>query len=375
MSGDRRRGFALPLALLALALVSAAMVASYSSAAGEIGAISAMRAQDRAYHLAEAGLQEFLVRRTENGFCSACATDPAQVDSEWTRVSLQGGYADVVATRVRPERSNGSPALFFVRSTGVDTVVRMSGTGYNVFATRTVGHYATWGTGSPRALAALTSLNGITNSTSGASYRIDGSDECGAVATIAGLRIPKGGQYSGSGGQPSGSPNVDSTTLVSALLDTIGIDWERIIRHDAITADITIPPSSNFPGLFTWLLNPFYWPVIRVTTSMSLPRDGRGIIIADSNLTIPTGVDWDGIILVGGKLTVSGSGVVAGAVVTGLNLTLPGATMPANNTTSDNDITQNTRRFEYNSCKVTSATSRLRRYFVWPNTWVDVADW
>lgn len=375
-NGTDRRGFALPLALLALALVSAAMVASYSTTIAEIRVNSAMRAQNRAYHLAEAGLQEFYVRRTENNFCTSCVSDPAQADSEWTRVSLDGGYADVVAVRVRPERSNSEPALFFVRSTGVDTTLRLGGGGYATFAQRTVGQYASWGTGAPKAIAAVVTLNGFTNSTNGASSRITGVDGCSEEETIAGVTVPKGGQWSGSAGQPTGSPKVDSSQQIDALKDAIAIDWDGIINRDAIPADITIPPSSNYPSLFTWLLNPFYYPVIRVKSSYTLPRDGRGILIADSNLTLGSGVDWYGIILVGGKLTVSGTGTIAGAVVSGLNLMLPGAVNPANGTTSDNDLTQNSRQFEYNSCAIVSATSRLRRYFVLPNTWVDnVADW
>ena len=368
-SARRREGFALPLAVLTLALVSAAMVAAYAATRGEIIENNAMRAQDRAYHLAEAGMQEFLLRRGEGGFCSSCTFDPTTVDSEWTRVGLEGGYADVVAMRVRRARSNSQPALFFLRSTGVDTIARLGGAGGPAYATRTVGQYASFGTASLKPLAAWTSLNGITNTTNGASYRIDGSDQCGSNPTVGGAAVPGGGQYTGSGGLPAGSPRVDSATTLDSLKKRTGVDWERIVRHDAIPADITLPGGS-WPSWFVWFINPYYWPVIRIRTSMTLPSGGRGLIIADSNLTI-VGDQFDGIILVGGKLTVSGSGNVSGGVVSGLNLSLPGATSPAPGTSSDNDITRDSRRFDYNSCYVANASAKLRRYFVWPNTWLD----
>src|SRR5687768_16215424 len=96
-----RSGFALPMAIFALALITASIVAAFSSTSAETAANNAMRAQERAYQLAEAGLQQFLLRRNEGGFCLNCALDPAVADSEWTRVNLVGGYANVVATRLR----------------------------------------------------------------------------------------------------------------------------------------------------------------------------------------------------------------------------------------------------------------------------------
>ena len=121
-----RRGFALPLAILALALMTATIVAAYSSTSAETVANSAMRSQERALQLAQTGLQQFFVRRSEAGFCSNCVTDPSVADSEWTRVTLPGGYADVVAMRQRQRFSSlGIAAVYFVRSTGVDTGVKL----------------------------------------------------------------------------------------------------------------------------------------------------------------------------------------------------------------------------------------------------------
>lgn len=367
----RRSGFALPMAVLALALITAAIVAAHSATSAEVITNNAMRAQSRAYQLAEAGLQQFLVRRSEPGFCSSCVANPAVVDSEWTRVGLVGGYADVVAMRVRGRLADGTPGLFLIRSRGVDTIARLSGGGGAVFATRTVGQFATFGTRSVKALGAWTSLNGITNSAVGGRISILGGDFCGG-ATVAGAVVPSLGQFGGNGAKPSGSPGVDSSRSLDDLKKAIGIDWNAIMNHDAIPADITIPPDGNWPTKAQFSDQSF-WPVIRIKKSFTIPDDGRGLLIADSNLTFSSNDVWDGIVLVGGKLTVSGSGSTDGVVVTGLNRTLPGAVNPPAGNSADNDLVNNTKRIQYDACKAARAAERLNVYFAWSNTWLDNA--
>jgi hypothetical protein len=361
----QRKGFALPMAVLAMALVTAAVIAAYSATSAESVSNNALRAQYRAHQLATAGLQQFLVRRGEVGFCSNCVTEPALADSEWTRVTLPGGYADVVASRVRPKQADGTPAMFFVRSRGVDTAVRLSGAGGSIYATRTVGQFATFGTPSVKPLSAWTSLNGITNVGTGSNVKMYGVDACFA-GLKPGLTIPFGaGGYRGSGTPPF--PGADSSMSMDTLKKRVGIDWEAIINQNAIPADITIPPDGNWPSFN----DPSYWPIIRIRKSFTVPTDGRGLIIADSNLTMSTNDVWDGIVLVGGRLKITGSGELQGVVVTGLNRLLPG-----NTGVLGTDSILNTKRVQYSSCKAASAADRLRVYFALPNTWVDnVADW
>ena len=378
-----RKGFALPMAILALALMTAGVVAAYSTTTAETVSNNAMRSQDRAYQLAEAGLQQFMVRRGSAGFCTNCVTDPAVADSEWTRVSLTGGYADVVAMRVRPALSDTQPSLFFIRSMGVDTTVKLGGAGLEVYAKRTIGQYATFATSSVRAIAAVTSLNGFTETVTGAAAPIVGTDQCSGspAPAVSGLVIPPGGQYTGTGGAPTGSPyGRDTTMTLDSLKKRVGIDWNAIINHDAIPADLTIP-SGSWPSIFSLFF--LDWPVIRIkTNNYTIPTGftaatgGRGILIADSNLVLPGTQTWDGILLVGGRLTASGSGQSQGVVFTGLNYLLPGATNPASGVTSDNDQMANSKRFYYNSCNATEAADRRKVYFGWSNSWTDnVAIW
>ena len=352
------------MTLLTLALITAAVVAAFSATAAETVANNAMRAQDHAYQIAEAGLQQFLLRRDESGFCTNCANDPAAADSEWTRVSLPGGYATVVASRLRAEMAGG-PSLFFIRSTGVDTMTKLSGAGRFVNASRTVGLLATYGTARMKPLGAFTSLNGLTNNSTlpGQQIAIEGRDEC-ENGDVAGAVVAGAGAYLGSGRKPTGSPGIDSTLGIDSLKARVGIDWNAIVNHDAIPADFTIPTdawprSSAFSS----------WPVVRVKGSYTMPDDGRGLLIVDGDLTIESSNDWDGIILVGGRLTATGSGSIAGAVVTGLNRTLAGAA--ADMGTLDNDVISGRIRIDYHSCRVATAAERLKVYFAWTNTWID----
>lgn len=344
------------MAVLAMALMTAAVIAAYSATSAETVANNAMRAQQRAQHLAETGLQQFLLRRGEPGFCSNCVTDPAAADSEWTRVALAGGYADVVAMRLRP-RTFDTPGLFFVRSRGTDTSVRLSGAGRAVFATRIVGQYATFGTAMRRPLGAFTSLNGVTNTASRSPA--NGRDACG-FGDRTGLIMPAGSAYRGGGS--SVTNGVDTSMSMDSLKSRVGIDWDGIINANAIPADFTIPPDGNWPAMA--MADPSYWPVIRIRKSYSLPSSGRGLIIADSNLTV--GVDWEGIILVGGRVTVAGSGDVRGEMVTGLNRLLPtGSGVLATDTLTAG------RQVQYDICRVFLASEKLKVYFAWGNTWVD----
>src|SRR3954464_10486535 len=125
-----KKGFALPMALMVMVVLTAGIAAGYAATSAEIVSNAAHRGDTRAYNLAVAGLEQFLSRRNEAGFCSNCLADPtaAAADSEWTTVNLTGGYALVKSVRVRKHITDTLPALFFVRSMGVDTSVKTSAT-------------------------------------------------------------------------------------------------------------------------------------------------------------------------------------------------------------------------------------------------------
>jgi hypothetical protein len=97
------------------------------------------------------------------------------------------------------------------------------------------------------------------------------------------------------------------------------------------------------------------------------------MIIADSNFTISGSNMWDGIVLIGGQLTSNGNNTTAGATLSGLNFLIGGT--PSTSSVDDSDA-NGQKTYVYDSCNVSKASSRLRRYAVVPNTWMDnLASW
>jgi hypothetical protein len=363
-----RDGFALPMAILMSAVLVAALAASFVSTSGEFTTNNAARGQNRAFNIAQTGLEQFMVRRNESGWCTNCVSDPAVADSEWTRVSLPGGYADVMAVRVRPIVGN-SNAMYFIRSKGVDTSIKISGATSSV-AEHTVGVYATWNTATIDVKAAWVSLSGLNKNGTGL---ISGVDQCGAKADVAGVMVPKGDLHvQGNSFNPEGSPPVDTSKVFTSLRNSINIDWASIVAG-SITADYVIP-GQTFPAATLFDNDPNFWPVIRIkTNNYSLPNRGRGMIIADSNFTISGSNMWDGIVLVGGQLTSNGNNTTAGATLSGLNYLIGGT--PSTSSVDDSDA-NGQKTYVYNSCNVSKAASRLKRYAAMPNTWMDnLAAW
>ena len=59
----RRSGFALPMAIVVLALVTMGLVAGFTMASSEVSTAASQRAEARAYSNAQRGLEAFLTRR------------------------------------------------------------------------------------------------------------------------------------------------------------------------------------------------------------------------------------------------------------------------------------------------------------------------
>jgi hypothetical protein len=363
----------MPMAIFVIAVLTAALAAGFSGTTTEYTTNNAVRGQNRAFQLAEAGLEAFLVRRSETGWCTNCA-NPVTADSEWTRVSLVGGYADVVAVKVRPMIGN-SNALYFIRSKGTDTSTKLNSRSTSRYATRTVGIYATWNTATLNAKAAWLSLSGLTKNGTGI---ISGIDECGMQPAVAGVMVDKGDlDVVGNSFNPAGNPPVDTSNTFEQLKAGTPIDWASILQN-AITPDIEIP-GGDFPTAAQFDADTNYWPVIRIhTNGYALPNRGRGLIIADSDFTINGSNMWGGIIMVGEQLTSNGNNTVSGATITGLNFLINGLTPNSSMKSSDTDnsTANGQKNYVYNSCYIAMASQRLRRYVTMPNSWMDnLASW
>jgi len=386
MSLRHRAGFALPLALLVMVVLSVGITAGFKSTSAEIVSNAAHRGDNKAYFLAQAGLEKFMATRNLTGLCQSgggvssstggtvstgCLADPAatNADSEWVTIGFTKGSAKITSVMVRKYTNDSLPALYFIRSVGVDSSVKLTGASYTENGTRAVGVYAEFSKAVVNVQGAWFALSGLTKN--GASGQISGIDQCasadgGGKPTLAGAVVPSGGQFTGNTGPFQGSPAIDTTKTFAQQVANAKLDWAGIVGGSAISADFDVPAVS-FPSASWFTSNPNAWPVIHVHTSMSLPSPGRGMIIADSNFTISGSNMWDGIVLIGGALTSNGNNTTAGATFAGLNYLLGGT--PGGS--SDNSDANGQKTYVYNSCNVEKASTGLRIYKARNNTWID----
>src|SRR6476619_5339135 len=118
-----REGFAIPAAVLLIAILSVSIAAGFSLVISERRGVEDQKAQVSAFVLAEQGLQTFFIKRDSLGF----RTIPPGVREGPVRLYLNGGYADVVLDRSRPPTGSLS-GMYVVRSRGTQTRGAVGGT-------------------------------------------------------------------------------------------------------------------------------------------------------------------------------------------------------------------------------------------------------
>ena len=370
-----RAGFALPLVVVFLVVLSMALAAGLAASAAEAGTSTAQRGQNRAYVIAEQGLQRFIISR--DSLChltggASCLTDPSTATSgqDSVNLSVKGGYAVVVARLLRPQQGTKDtiPAIFIVRAIGVDSTSPLRG-GDTTSSVRAVGLLVQWTAKTMNVTGAWTSLSGLNKQ--GSAGQIDGNDQCGRKPPVAGVLVPKG-QYTATGGfTPTGSPPLDTTKTLAQLEAQMTIDWNGILNGGAMPFDFEVP-QQGFPDAAWFAADTTRWPIIRIhTNGFALPNAGRGIIVADSDFTISGSNMWNGIVLVGGKLTSDGNNTTAGATMSGLNYLLPNAQQPGQGVIIDDAAANGNKTYVYNSCNVTKAAQRLRHFVAIADTWID----
>lgn len=151
--------------LLVTTLLTVMLAASFLLVSAEQRTTDNSFGTARALALAQAGLQNYFAQNRG-------LSDTSSYDS--TRIPLVLGYANVVATRLRPAgASTGSPlALWVVRSSGVATSPVMAG---QTQGSRTLAQFAQLNQGLLPARAALVALNGVQITGSGTNP-LSGSD-------------------------------------------------------------------------------------------------------------------------------------------------------------------------------------------------------
>jgi hypothetical protein len=366
-----RHGFALPMTIMVIVVLTAALTSAFVATASETTANLALRGQSRAFMVAQMGLERFLEAPDELALCPKCDTLRSTPAVDQFGKEMDGDSVYITVTRVRHQSSAAVPAVYFIQARGVDKRSKLSGRLANVDAERTVGMYAQWNVTTMQVLSAWTSLTGLQKN--GTAGLLSGIDQCGEMPSIAGTTIGQGDlEYSSKATWAEGNPPIDTTLTPDSLAKTMLIDWNGIINNNTMPADITVHSTADFPSEAWFDADTSRWPIIRITANnFSLPNRGRGIIIAEHDFAITGSNMWDGIVLVGGRLLSNGNNTVAGATITGLNVLLPGADAPGESTLDDQSIANGQKIYQYSSCKVARATKSLQRYRVLANTWAD----
>jgi hypothetical protein len=364
-----RHGFALPMTIMVIVVLTAALTSAFIATASETTTNVAMRGQSRAFMVAQMGLERFLEQPDALSLCPTCDTlrTTPSVDTFGRLIDADSVY--ITVTRIRHQSGPTIPAVYFIQARGLDKRSKLSGRLANVDAERSVGMYAQWNVNTMQVLSAWTSLTGLKKQ--GSSGLLSGIDECGQMPSIAGTTVGKGDlHYSGQPTWAEGNPAIDTMKTSAQLAADMKIDWNAIINGTAMPADITVP-DQPFPNLAWFDADTSRWPIIRIkSANYSLPNRGRGVLIVDGNFTISGSDMWDGVIMVGGKLTSNGNNTVAGATISGLSVLLPG-NVQASNSEFDDATANGNKTYVYSSCKVARATKSLQRYRVLANTWAD----
>lgn len=357
LNTTERRGFAIPIAVLVIAVLTIMIAGGFSIVSAERRSVADQKSQINAFRIAEQGLEIYLVRRDSllagvQGYTKV----PGAKDS--VRINMTGGYAEVSLTRLRPPKGSQS-GLYVVRSKGTETAGAFAGTPEGV---RTVAQYVLWEPAPMQVLAGWTALSGLQKN--GAAGTLGGIDLCGEGATVAGVVVPMDPGYEGKL-VAVGNPPVDTIPAP----DSVEIDWNAIVNLNEIEPTITIPGGS-WPGAAleasyadTTLM---YYPIIRVNGDFALPTSGTGMLIVTGNLTISGSTGWRGVLLVGGRLTSNGNNGIQGATISGLNVKLG---MDIDDI--DESIANGTKQYNYNSCEVARATTPMGALITLRNTWVD----
>jgi hypothetical protein len=365
-----RHGFALPMTIMVIVVLTAALTAAFVATSAETTTNAAHRGQSRAFMVAQMGLERFLEQPDELALCPKCDTLRTTPAVETFGKEIDGDSVYITVTRIRHQSGPKAPAVYFIQARGIDKRSKLSGRLADIDAERSVGLFAQWNVNTMQVRSAWTSLTGLDKN--GSAGLISGVDQCGEMPSIAGTMVGKGDlEYSGSTKWAQGDPPIDTSMTADSLAKTMQIDWNSIINGDAMPADFTVP-QDQFPSQAWFDADTSRWPVIRVTTNgYSLPNRGRGIIIAEGDFVISGSDMWDGVILVGGKLISNGSNTVAGATISGLNVLLPGGADPGDSQLDDGSTADGQKIYQYSSCKVARATKSLQRYRVLANTWAD----
>ena len=338
------RGFILPTTLMVMTLLTVMLTAAFILVSSESRTTDHSFAAARALARAEAGLQQYL---TNTPSVTATST------SDSTRITLGGGYVDVVATRLVPG-SGTRRSLWLVRATA--TATEGIAAGYTQ-AKRSVAQFAYLNPGWAYSRAALTALNSTTVTGISGNF-INGLDYCGTSFDTTGLSSLTAG-YSGPG--ISGSPGRENFTSLTVLYDSSHIDWLQLINGNFV------PDYDISSG--TWPSSPAAYSIFYSSGNVTVPAGTRsGTLVAQGDITLSNNTTWNGLVIAGGRLITPASYTIMGAATTGLNNVVTPGSVAAN--TIQRTATSGYFGIRWNVCTAYLASLAMSALAPVQNAWI-----
>jgi type II secretory pathway pseudopilin PulG len=354
-SGKRRGGFILPTTLLVMTVLTVMLAAAFILVSAEYRVTDNSFASSRALALAQAGLQNYFA-----------TGHPLTGAADSTVFTFSNGYARVAAFKLRDSTATNQ-ALWVVRSIGFDTVRASAG---QPNGQRAVAQFATLNPGALPYRATMYAANGVYMvGVPTSTNPITGSDlvSCTSPRTDTnGVIVARGGytDSAASSNTPWGDPaGVDSLASASAVIDSTHIDWAALLGGQ-FTPDYVATP----PCLHAQQLNSSAFPSGYCDGNATLTDRRYGLLVVTGNVTLESGVHWDGIIVAGGK--VDGGGdfpyKVHGMIISGLNISR-GMSVPPNPIRRSDG----SRTIGFGSCYTVPSISGLSGLVPIKNAWVD----
>ncbi|MFL5477066.1 MAG: hypothetical protein ACJ8A6_15385 [Gemmatimonadales bacterium] len=363
-----RRGAVLPLTIIVLGMMAVAVAISYARISSERVTTSDVKAQQGAFAVAQSGLNRFLANLNGKPAYNPALWPANPIIQTVNYNDLPGGTAQVDLVMLRESTITLLPAVYVITSRGRYTAAKRWNS-RSPSAERTVATYAIW-TPTPFDLnGAFTSLGSV--GYNGTSAIVSGVDRCAVNPTTAGLAVPNGDSTGFNhpeviDGVPDNTgANLGTPGPGGTAVNNVNIDWAAVRAGTAFPADRIYPTQTWLPmtGASPSMAD---WPVTRVNGDLTLPGSGNGILIVTGNLTwngTPLKT-WQGVILVGGSITMNGNGNIYGALITNLNV-------KTGNVALTSDLGNGTKTLQYDSCAINRATSHIGSVQRVRNAWTD----
>jgi hypothetical protein len=352
------RGFALPVTILLVALLTVLLSAGFTRVRAELEITESTDQVALALAVAQSGLHTYM--GTLN--VDTCSRPLRPADGDSLRINVTGGYTEVVARVVQRPLDTLANWTYLIRSTGY-AINPLEGS--TPTARRTVTQFAEWQSGQLTFEAAFTAANGLDDEDNGTG-EFRGEDGnwpviCRDPDKYA-IRVPAGQAPLIPGYTTTGlSPNVAEWSTPSDVTLGTNVDWFATINSGIVP---------DYTSVQNWDWN---YPLVYIAGdatvgSLGSTTTSTGLLIVTGDLRILGNFfQFYGVVLVGGRVIFDADDQrFDGYLASGLNEQL-GINVSDTDIGAGNDYTD----VDFNSAHIRLAMQALAGWAPMANAWID----